>query len=123
MKYEGGNSTPVGSEKFRSKKSRVLRFEITSHTDQKIENDWRKRAECRFSDPELFHIIGDENSKPARAQIVEARSVCAECPVRRECLDWAIRTQDEYSIAGGKTPNERKSLLRESIPSQRKRGA
>jgi hypothetical protein len=72
--------------------------------------EWVTRAACRNVDPELFFPAGD--SGPVfDAQVAAARAVCARCPVRAECLDWAL---DElpYGIAGGFTEDERRTLRR-----------
>jgi WhiB family redox-sensing transcriptional regulator len=70
--------------------------------------DWRHRAICRDEDPELFHPIGHDG--PARAQIVEAKSVCLRCPVISDCLTWALETGQDYGIWGAKTEDERRAM-------------
>lgn len=42
-----------------------------------------------------------------------AKSVCASCPVRNECLEHAISLDERYGIWGGLNQEERR-LLRES---------
>ncbi len=66
---------------------------------------WRDEALCREVDAELFF--------PERGGSVrEAKRVCASCPVRAECLDWAITHDQRYGVWGGLTPNERMQLHR-----------
>jgi WhiB family redox-sensing transcriptional regulator len=64
--------------------------------------DWRLRATCRFTDPELFFPIS--NSGKGLEQAAEAKAVCA---VRRECLAFAVRTRERHGIWGGTTEQER----------------
>jgi WhiB family redox-sensing transcriptional regulator len=67
--------------------------------------DWRPRAACRFTDPELFFPISD--SGKGLEQAAEAKAVCAVCVVRRECLAFAIRTRERHGVWGGTTEQER----------------
>jgi WhiB family redox-sensing transcriptional regulator len=75
--------------------------------------DWRHKAECRTEDPELFFPVG--TSGPALAQIVEAKAVCRRCPVRRECLAWALASGQDAGIWGGLTEDERRALKRRNV--------
>lgn len=72
------------------------------------EGGWRVHAACRGEDPELFFPVG--SAGPALTQIAEAKEVCARCPVREACLDFALSTGQDYGIWGGLTENERRSL-------------
>jgi len=45
-------------------------------------------------------------------QAMEAKRVCGACPVRAECLDWAVETRQDAGVWGGLTENERAELLR-----------
>lgn len=40
----------------------------------------------------------------------EARAICAACPKRTACLDYAIRTRQEYGVFGGMNFRERESF-------------
>jgi len=44
--------------------------------------------------------------------VVAAKAVCAQCPVRLDCLRWAYETEDRWSVLGGYTPRERIGLRR-----------
>jgi WhiB family transcriptional regulator, redox-sensing transcriptional regulator len=67
--------------------------------------DWRSTAACRSADPELFFPISD--SGPSLVQAAEAKAICAGCPVRRQCLAFAVRTRQVHGIWGGLTERER----------------
>ncbi|MFB7600769.1 WhiB family transcriptional regulator [Streptomyces sp. NPDC056160] len=41
-----------------------------------------------------------------------AKSVCYHCPVRVECLAYALDQRMEYGVWGGMTERERRALLR-----------
>jgi WhiB family redox-sensing transcriptional regulator len=66
--------------------------------------DWQESAVCRSVDPELFF---PEHAGPSH----EAKRVCAECPVRAECLADALAHRDRYGIWGGLTDRERRRLI------------
>lgn len=68
---------------------------------------WMERALCKGADPELFFPEQGEDGKTAMAL-----RICRRCPVRVNCLIWALRTGQDYGIYGGKTPRQRKWLLR-----------
>lgn len=74
--------------------------------------DWRHRARCRNEDPELFFPVG--MSGPALLQISEAKAVCQRCPVKAECLDYALRNGEDAGVWGGMSEDERRVLKRRS---------
>lgn len=71
---------------------------------------WRERASCTSEDPELFFPIGVGG--PARYQATIAKRVCDHCPVRNECLQWALESRQDYGVWGGHTEEERRDLMR-----------
>jgi len=64
---------------------------------------WRELAACRGSDLEVFFPGRGESAGPARR-------VCAACPVRQACLDYAITNRIAYGVWGGLTERERRAL-------------
>lgn len=73
-------------------------------------SDWRHRAACRDEDPELFFPVSDIG--PGARQVAEAKAVCARCPVRAQCLDYAMTNRLTDGIFGGATEAERRELSR-----------
>lgn len=73
-------------------------------------SDFRHRAACRDSDPELFFPPG--HSGPARRQVAAAKSVCRRCPVTEQCLAWALHGDHEEGVWGGHDMAERGVLHR-----------
>lgn len=73
--------------------------------------EWTELAACRDLDPELFFPIGTVG--PAMEQVDTAKAVCARCPVRTDCLAWALRVGEAHGVWGGTTPEERRFLRRE----------
>ncbi len=59
---------------------------------------------CRGANPVLFF--------PSDSAGVEiAQRVCAECPVRVECLDYALTNHFVYGVWGGASERERRRIL------------
>lgn len=67
--------------------------------------NWRSAAACLSADPDLFFPIS--NTGPAEKQIARAKTICAGCGVRRECLEFALSHDQVYGIWGGTTPEDR----------------
>lgn len=79
--------------------------------------EWRKQALCRDTDPELFFPIGTTGQ--ALLQITEAKNVCHECGVKKECLDFAIETNQDCGIWGGTSEDERRQIRRQMAAERR----
>lgn len=77
--------------------------------------DWIRHARCRDEDPELFFPIGTTGL--AAAQLARAKAVCGLCPVRVECLEWALETGQDAGVWGGLSEEERRALRRLRRPS------
>lgn len=45
-------------------------------------------------------------------QIAKAKAVCADCPVVRACLEWALESNQQDGIWGGTDEGERRRLRR-----------
>lgn len=63
------------------------------------EADWRSDAACQHEDPEVFFATG--KGAPAARQVTKAKSVCARCPVRDECRDYANTVNGLEGVFGG----------------------
>jgi WhiB family transcriptional regulator, redox-sensing transcriptional regulator len=78
------------------------------------EYGWQWRAACRGEDANLFFppsYIEDRAQKLLRER--QAKAICATCPVRVECLEYAVRTREPHGIWGGLNELERRILIRE----------
>jgi len=77
---------------------------MTSH------GDWRSLGACRHEDPELFFPIVPTG--PGLQQVSRAKAICARCPVRAECLSFAIETVQDHGVWGGTSEEERRAMRR-----------
>ena len=65
---------------------------------------WTALGACQQGTPDELFVEG--------AAQREARLVCHECPVRRECLIDALDSRVPFGVWGGMTERERRALLR-----------
>jgi WhiB family redox-sensing transcriptional regulator len=79
--------------------------------------EWRRDAICRDTDPELFFPVGTTGY--ALVQIERAKQVCSECSVSRQCLDFALETNQDSGIWGGLTEEERRVIRRRRVAAAR----
>jgi WhiB family redox-sensing transcriptional regulator len=89
-----------------------VRLPSLSATALPEEDEWRHQAACAGEETDLFFPVG--TSPAAIAQAHEAKKVCAGCPVRLDCLKWAIDTAQEWGVWGGLTEDERRVMKRRS---------
>ncbi len=73
-------------------------------------DDWRHLAACRHCGPDLFFPAGATG--PALDQADAAKAVCRQCPVRVDCLEFALVSNQDEGVWGGTTEGERRALRR-----------
>jgi WhiB family transcriptional regulator, redox-sensing transcriptional regulator len=66
---------------------------------------WMRDGLCAQTDPDAFFPGKGEPTGPAKA-------VCLACPVRTECLAYALDRDERFGVWGGTSPRERRALLR-----------
>ena len=67
--------------------------------------DWRDEALCAQTDPEAFY--------PEKGDSVrDAKRTCLSCPVRAECLEYALDRGERFGVWGGMSERERRRLKR-----------
>lgn len=70
---------------------------------QADEMDWADRGACLGEPPALFFPGQGEDASIAKG-------ICARCPVREECLDYAMRHTERFGIWGGLSERERRRI-------------
>jgi WhiB family redox-sensing transcriptional regulator len=76
------------------------------------ERTWKERAACRG--PESFVFFPPPHSErrdEREARETKAKQICAQCPVRAPCLEFALSVKEQHGIWGGLTESERRHLL------------
>ncbi len=70
-----------------------------------FEYEWMAHGKCRGADPSAFF--------PSDGTGVErAQRVCDSCPVKVECLEYALEHRIEHGVWGGASERERRRILR-----------
>jgi WhiB family transcriptional regulator, redox-sensing transcriptional regulator len=67
------------------------------------DEDWQESALCAQTDPEAFFPDRGGSARVAKA-------VCQQCPVRSECLGYALAHDERFGIWGGLSERERRKL-------------
>jgi WhiB family transcriptional regulator, redox-sensing transcriptional regulator len=74
---------------------------------------WMSRSACKRADPELFFPSAAASAdRTAYSRATEAKAFCACCPVRAECLAYALATRQKHGVWGGTTEDERRTMTR-----------
>jgi WhiB family redox-sensing transcriptional regulator len=99
------------------------------------EDAWRDKAVCRGKDTSLFFPTKEELgpdltqaqknvikrnrdlTSPDRQsnQLSTARLMCVRCPVRTDCLTFAVRNGIVHGMYGGKPPRERRGMRLDNL--------
>ena len=68
-------------------------------------HEWMARGLCTNIPPSTFF--------PSDGAGVEvARKICADCPVRQECLEHALVNRIDHGVWGGCSERERRRILK-----------
>lgn len=74
---------------------------------------WQQQAACRgIGTDAFFPERNKESGRIRQGQYLEAKRICDQCPVRAECLDFALRENLRGGMYGGLTPRQRRELFR-----------
>jgi WhiB family redox-sensing transcriptional regulator len=65
--------------------------------------DWILRGLCSRVEPDIFFPENDD-------ALAAAKAVCGSCPVRPDCLRWALDAGEKGGVWGGLTEPERRAL-------------
>jgi len=73
---------------------------------------WLAEAACRGLPVEMF--VGPDGETPTgrRERELEAVAICAECPVRAQCLAHAMTQPELFGVWGGTTEGDRAAARR-----------
>jgi WhiB family redox-sensing transcriptional regulator len=68
--------------------------------------DWRLLGLCRQVDPDKWF--------PEKgASVKDAKRICQSCPVRLQCLEYALENDERFGVWGGLSERERRRLKRD----------
>ena len=71
-----------------------------------MDTEWMAEGNCRNEPPSRFF--------PSDGVGVDvARQMCASCPVKSPCLEYALRNRIDHGVWGGTSERERRRILRQ----------
>ncbi|EIV92329.1 WhiB family transcriptional regulator [Frankia sp. QA3] len=73
---------------------------------------WRSEGACGAGDIDLFFAPDGIPRRERARREAAAKAICGRCPVRRECLRYALRTGEQFGVWGGLNEGERARLGR-----------
>jgi hypothetical protein len=99
--------------------NRKLEGQLAAMLGTNADRSWMARAQCR--DRKVSHRVffvapmtvrhltrAEVNKQRTQRQVAEAQ--CTGCPVRTECLEYALATNSADGIWGGTTERERRAI-------------
>ena len=70
-----------------------------------MDTDWMRVGNCQEQPPQVFF--------PSDGVGVEvARRICATCPVKEPCLEYALYHRIDHGVWGGASERERRRILK-----------
>lgn len=72
----------------------------------RTDDAWRRHANCTDLDPALFFPEGQGGAAVPEA----AKAACAACPVRTDCLDFALTNGIKAGYWGGTSQRQRRQI-------------
>lgn len=70
-----------------------------------METTWMHQGNCRHHPPSTFF--------PSDGVGVDvARQICVGCPVKEQCLEYALAERIDHGVWGGTSERERRRILR-----------
>lgn len=70
-----------------------------------MELEWMAKGRCTSIPPSMFF--------PSDGSGVEvARRICADCPVKAPCLEYALEHRIDHGVWGGTSERERRRILK-----------
>jgi WhiB family redox-sensing transcriptional regulator len=83
---------------------------LLDDTDDKF----MKHAACQGLDSKIFFA-----ERGANTFVKKAKSICAKCTVREDCLRYAMNNRIDFGVWGGLSANERIKRARKELKERR----
>jgi WhiB family redox-sensing transcriptional regulator len=71
-----------------------------------MDTEWMGNGKCKDLDPTIFFPndwVG----------VQVAQRICADCPVKSPCLEYALANRVDHGVWGGASERERRRILRQ----------
>ena len=83
---------------------------------EQLMDSWQLKAACRGPQAEIFFPPAHAERKEEKLQREErAKSICATCSVRGDCLEYAVRIREPHGIWGGLNEMERRQYAERQV--------
>jgi WhiB family redox-sensing transcriptional regulator len=69
--------------------------------------EWQSRAACAGKPTVWFFCPSGVDGHERSRWFARGRLVCADCPVRVECLNYALSNGERHGLWGGASPRQR----------------
>lgn len=80
---------------------------IGSHSREDVayllSREWEREAACQGRDVEMWY--------PLRRTGAEAERICRGCPVRAECYQYSLLTEQQWGTWGGVGQRQRRKMI------------
>jgi len=70
-------------------------------------HEWRDDSACAGADSDVFFPPSEDE-----AAAMPAKKICAVCPVKEQCLEYALTTNQTEGVWGGMSSGDRRRLRR-----------
>lgn len=77
------------------------------------DHSWREHAACAKMPKELFFC--ETRGKKGDVILEESVAVCRRCPVKEQCLEFAVKNNEPYGQWAGTFPKERAEMYKEYL--------
>lgn len=67
--------------------------------------DWMANGNCAAQPPSVFFPSDG-------AGVERARRICADCPMKTPCLEYALTNRVDHGVWGGTSERQRRRILR-----------
>ena len=77
-----------------------------------VDRSWQMKGLCRGNHSYLFFPPSTVERKDDRERReIKAKAICSVCPVKADCLEFAVEIKEPYGIWGGLTETERRQVI------------
>ena len=77
-----------------------------------LDRSWQLKGLCRGNHSYLFFPPSTVERKEERERREQkAKAICQVCPVKEDCLEFALEIREPYGIWGAMTETERRQVL------------
>jgi WhiB family redox-sensing transcriptional regulator len=74
--------------------------------------EWQYEGSCNGVDPESFFLEDNMRGKNKSNKEQRAIAICNTCPVKKACLDHALKVPETYGVWGGMNEESRSKLAK-----------